>query len=97
MILDLKKYAVNKRFIQDFYRQNKDNNESIGKSIAICSSAIHCPSLALCFYLAEDIGYVPDLIKVIETLISFYGYTQILGQQKDSPYFEKYDISNKGE
>jgi hypothetical protein len=85
MQLDLNKYRVNKLFILTQYQKTKDRY-SISDILSMASSTTHCPLLALNFYLSESIGYIPELIVIIDRLIAFYGYTEILGQSPDSPY-----------
>ena len=86
MKIDLNKYAINRSLVQGYYGKNKGGFADIAKIIAVYASATHCPSVVLAFYLAEDLGYTPELRTVIDRLIAFYGYTEISGQSKDSPY-----------
>ena len=84
MHLDLKKYSINRKFIQSEYA--KDKNKDIARVISTVGAGIHCPLLALCFYLAEIEGFTPQIVHMINNLIKFYGYTVISGQPVDSPY-----------
>lgn len=84
MTLDLDKYSVNREFIQKEYA--RDKNRDITWVISSIGAGIHCPLLALCFYLAETEGFTSQLIQMINSLIKFYGYTQVSGQPDDSPY-----------
>lgn len=88
MRLDLNKYSINRGFIQNQYRTGIEKD--IEKVISIVGCAIHCPLIALAFYMAEQEGFTPPLVKMIDSLISFYGYTEILGQKEGSPYSTKY-------
>ncbi len=85
MKLDLDKYRVNRKYIQEEYRRG--NEKSVTKVISSIGAGIHCPLLALAFFLAETETYSPELVKMIDSLIKFYGYTEISGLPKDSPYF----------
>lgn len=84
MTIDLKKYAINRPFIQQWYKKN--NNYDISKTISLHAAGMHCPCIALAFYLAEDIGYTPELIRIIDILIKTYDYTEIKNQLPGSPY-----------
>lgn len=84
MRLDLNKYIVNRSIIQDLHIKSIDKNAERLVSIFACSS--HCPCVALLFYLAEQDGYTPELVGLIDMFIKFYGYTQIVGQLGDSPF-----------
>jgi hypothetical protein len=84
MQLDLNTYSVNRIPIQDWYRWHGD--QRITDIISIQAAGTHCPCIALAFYLAEDIGYTPELIRLIDIFIKDYGYTEILNQSLDSPY-----------
>jgi hypothetical protein len=87
MRLDLNKYVVNKAFIQEQWR--KSPNRDIGQVISMVATSTHCPCVVLAFYLAEGIGYTPELTKIIGDLIKFYGYTEILNQSEGSPFLKK--------
>jgi hypothetical protein len=89
MKIDLKTYSINRKFIQNWYKNNKDKSLDIGTIVSLCASATHCPCIALAHYLAEDIGYIPELTGLIDGFIKFYGYTEVLGQKEGSPYLTK--------
>lgn len=78
MKIDLNKYVVNKNFVQHFYRINKEVYGLRG-CISLCATSTGCPCIAVTFYLGEDIGFVPELIEIINRFIKFYGYTAIIG------------------
>jgi hypothetical protein len=84
MRIDLNKYSVNREFIQKEYA--KDKTKDITRVISSVGAGIHCPLIALCFYLAESEGFTPQLTKMINSLVKFYGYAQISGQPANSPY-----------
>lgn len=84
MKIDLNKYAINKKPVQKWYKEHAE--EGVNKSIGILGSSVHCPFICLAFYLAEDIGFTEELIQTIDSLIKFYGYTDIQGQKEGSPY-----------
>jgi hypothetical protein len=84
MRLDLDTYAVNRKPIQGWYRSHSD--QDIRSVIANWAISTHCPCIILCFFMAEDIGYTPELLQMIDSLSRFYGYTEILNQKEGSPY-----------
>lgn len=85
MQLDLDTYASSsKEAIQNWYRRH--NDERITDIISIQAACTHCPCIVLAFYLAEDIGFTPELVRLIDIFIKSYGYTEIRNQPPDSPY-----------
>lgn len=88
MKIDLNRYSVNRPFIQKWYRDS--DNKDISNAVSILSPATHTPCIAMCFFLAEQEGFSPEMVFLIDTLIRFYGYKQILNQPEGSPYMEKY-------
>ena len=88
MKLDLDKYSINRAYFQKWFRENGKGNAT--GAATMWAPTIHVPCAALGFYLAEDIGYTPELVQYIDNLIKFYGYTKISGQKEGSPYLEKY-------
>ncbi len=84
MTLDLNTYSINRPYIQQWYRESVDKD--ISNAVSILASATQTPCIALCFYLAEDIGYNEEIVKIMDRLVQFYDYKHILNQQPDSPY-----------
>lgn len=84
MKIDLNKYSINRPFIQDFYR--KSTIKDVSYTVSMCSTSTHCPIIVLAIFLGEDIGYTPEIVSIVERLIKFYGYTEILGQKEGSPF-----------
>jgi hypothetical protein len=76
--IDLHKYVVNRDYIQRYYRKNKEIHD-MGYAISLCAATTGCPCIALAFYLGEDIGYVPELLYIIDRLIKSGGYTGVIG------------------
>lgn len=86
MIVDLNHYLVNKPFIQNWYAEHgKDNPREV---VSLFAPATHCPVIVLAFYISESVGFIPELVLQIESLIKFYGYTQIKNQPENSPFLE---------
>ena len=86
MIIDLDKYSINRKFIQETYANNRSRYRNIGEAISLFASSTHCPYICLALYLGETEGFTPELIRTIDTQISYYGYTEIHGQLPGSPY-----------
>lgn len=86
MTIDLDRYTINKPFIQEWYRKNKDKNDNIRNVVSVWAANTSCPCIVLAFYLAEDVGFIKELTDTIDSLIEFYGYEEILNQPPKSPY-----------
>ena len=91
MKIDLNNYLVHKEPIQKYWKNPKNHRLGLRHAISTWAANSHCPVIVLSFYLAEDLGYTPELIEIIDCLIDFYDYRKILGQSPDSPY-KGYDI-----
>jgi hypothetical protein len=83
--LDLNTYAVNRPFIQEYYRDHP--YENIDQMVSIWGPAIHCPNIALYFYIAEMVGFTPELVKSIKSMIKQYDY-DIVNQKPGSPFIK---------
>ena len=81
MILDLDRFAINRKFIQTYYREKGGDPEY---AVSLMAATILCPIIVLAFYLAEDIGFTPELIKTIDYQMT-RGYT-VINQPQNSPY-----------
>ena len=86
MRLDIGRYGVHRHSILVQYEKHKDSGKSLGQIIASCAAHGGCPNTVLCFFLAEKTGFTPDLMKVIDRLIKFNGYDEVLNQPEGSPY-----------
>jgi hypothetical protein len=84
MEIDLNKYANNRTPVQNWYRDC--NYDNISLAISIWAGGTMCPCICLAFYLAEDMGYTPELIRLINIFIKEYRYEKIHGQKSDSPF-----------
>lgn len=91
MIVDLDHYLVNRSFIQKWHQDNGDNQPCL--TVSILAPATHCPCIVLAFYLAETVGFTPEMMSMIEGLIKFYTYSEINHQPENSP-FKEYDHAN---
>lgn len=78
MKMDLNKYLINKSFIQNFYRKNKEIY-TLGYTISLCGASTGCPCIALAFYLGEDIGFTQEILDTISRFAKNYEYTEFVG------------------
>lgn len=88
MIVDLNHYLVNRPFIQKWHADNGVDDP--GLTVAVLSPVTHCPCIVMAFYLSETVGFIPEMVDLIQTLIDFYGYKEINHQPENSP-FKEYD------
>ena len=77
MKMDLNKYTANKKFIQNFYKKNK-NLRDVEYCVSICAATINCPCIALAFYLGEDIGFTSEILDLIVRLSKSSGYDEFI-------------------
>lgn len=85
MKIDLTRYVVNKKFVQNFYRAKKEQYD-LGSAISMCATTTGCPCVVVAFYLGEDIGFTPEVIDSINRFVKFYGYTEFIGAPES--YYE---------
>jgi hypothetical protein len=85
MTIDLDAYRVQKQAIVRAYKLaiSKD----VLEIICLTSPATHTANVVMAFYLAEEIGFTPELVEMITRLIKFYGYTSIKGAPESCPDF----------
>jgi len=91
MEIDLNLYSHYSKFVKEWYARNSE--QGTGWTIGILAASTFCPCIAIAFYLAEDLGFTPQLVNSINILIDSYGYKKILNQQPGSP-FAHYDIKD---
>lgn len=84
MRIDLNIYASNRRYIVDWYGKSK--NKNVSYAISFLAPILHCPCIALAFYISETVGFTVELRRIIDRQIESYGYREILNQPDDSPY-----------
>lgn len=90
MTIDLNNYTINKKYVLEWFRSNRDN-VSLNDSISLMAVATHCPCIAVEFFLAEEIGFTEELIKYIASDMKSYCYPTILNQPANSPFRELCD------
>lgn len=85
MIVDLNYGAtVNKKFIQDWWRQRgKDDPDS---AIGIMANATTVQCINVAFWIGEIEDYPDWLKKSVDSLIKFYGYTEIINKPEGCPW-----------
>lgn len=88
MKLDLNSYSINRPYIQSYYKENKHRYKNISELLSSVAVGTHCPLIVLAHFLAEDIGYIPELNDLIVRLTLFYRYTEIKNQKEGSPYIK---------
>ena len=87
MKLDLKKYEVQRIPLINWYNTRK--HEDIEEMLTLWAATNHCPLIILAHLLAEDIGYIPELISLIDRQTKHYRYDQVQNQKEGSPYLTK--------
>jgi hypothetical protein len=85
MLIDLDSYRVQKKEIIRAY--DIATVKDVLEIICVTSPAIHTANVVLGFYLAEEIGFTPELVVMIKRLIKFYGYSTIKGAPENMPDF----------
>lgn len=83
MKIDINKYRSSKEIVQRWYltKGNDDLNQAI--PTAACFTGIPC--LVIIFYLADILGWDDFLVDRANSLIDFYGYTEILNKPDGCP------------
>jgi hypothetical protein len=76
MVISLDRYKVIKPFVQAMVKNNPnaDHHDLVSR----ISQSSNVPLIVCCFYYIREIGYSPpEILKLIQTLKEFYGYTEI--------------------
>lgn len=84
MILDINKYIINKKFIQDMYL-NAGAGTHLGTLISSLACCTMCPCIVVAYWVGEVSNWHPDTVNSIKTLMKFYGYTNILNKPDGAP------------
>lgn len=85
MIDDMKKYNVErKNAVLAWYRQNGDRYGD-GMSISIQAQSSSCPCIIVAMWLGEEFGWSEEILKSIQVLTDFYGYTEIRNKPVSCP------------
>jgi hypothetical protein len=84
MIADISYGAVmNKKFVQDWYL---DKGKDFGPScIGIMANATGVPCINISFWIGEVTDWPEWIVKTIESLIKFYGYTNVTNKPDRCP------------
>lgn len=83
MIVDINKYIINKKFIQEWFLEN---GEEMGLSVSIMANSTMVPCVVCAFWIGEAAGWPTEMKSKIERLVKFYGYTEIIGVPDTCPY-----------
>lgn len=84
MIIDLRTYSVNRAMIRKWFEQH--GTKDIGRNISMLALSNHCPIICVCFYMAECAGFIPEIVKIIDSQIAYRGIKKIVNQSEDSIY-----------
>lgn len=83
MTIDLSRYDINKKFIQNwFLTQGKG---SVHNSVPILACSLLVPCIVVAFYIGEIDGWSPEILRKIEVLKDFYGYKEITNKPESYP------------
>lgn len=83
MKINLDHYKLSKKFIQEwFLLKSRDNPEY---AVSLLSISTHVPCIVVAFYIGEINGWTKEILDIIERLIIFYKYTEILGIPDEFP------------
>ena len=63
MKFDLNRFGVNRPFIKRYHREHPEDD---AYSVSLIAATVGCPIIVLAYYLAEEIGFTPGLLKTIQ-------------------------------
>lgn len=85
MVVDLNYGAkVNKKFIQDWWKDRGKDDPSSAVGIMACATGVQCINVA--YWIAEIEGWPEFLKKSVDSLVKFYGYTEIINKPEGCPW-----------
>lgn len=76
--------TANKRFVQEWWI-NGGKIYTVS-ALGIMANATNVPCIIIAFWIGEIEGYPDWLKKSINTLIDFYGYTEIINKPEGCPW-----------
>lgn len=76
--------AANKKFVQDWWKNKGKDDPEFAIGIAACATNVQCINIA--FWIAEVENYPEWLKKSVDSLIKFYGYTEIVNKEEGCPW-----------
>jgi hypothetical protein len=82
MVADLDRYIVQKDVIQRWYLRDKGDPSKLLSPIA---NATMVPCIVIAYYIGEIDGWSPEIRRSIESLMKFYGYTEIQNKPDNCP------------
>lgn len=83
MVIDLTKYELRKPFILKWLES--DNKKDLTTLISTMAASTLIPCIVLAFWAGEATGWPPEIIDMINRLIDFYDYSDIVGKPENSP------------
>ena len=84
MRLSIDSYKLNKPFVHQWYEKHKvDYTPSQSVSILAVSTMVPC--IVIAYWIGEITNWPPEIIRSIESLMLFYGYTEILDKPPGAP------------
>lgn len=83
MIEDCNKYTLNKEFVQKWYRDHGNNEPA--KVVSVMATATMVPCIVVAYWIGEITDWPEEIIVSIQSLIKFYGYTEIKNKPEGSP------------
>lgn len=83
MKIDLNHYVLSKKFIQEtFINKHKDDPAF---AISFMSAVTHVPIIVASFFVSEVDGWSEKTIEIINNIIKFYDYKEIMGIPENFP------------
>jgi hypothetical protein len=82
--IDLSNYEVQRKPILNWYKRNQ--HQKLSFIVSMWAATNQCPAIIGAFFLAEELGFPPEMIRIIDILIQTHRYDGIYGQSKNSPY-----------
>lgn len=83
MIVDLERYSLSKKLVQDWFLSQKIKDINSAVPILACSTLIPC--IVIAFYIGEVDGWSPEILRKIKVLTEFYGYKEIINKPAGYP------------
>lgn len=85
MTEDYAKYSeARKESVAAWYRENGERN-GLSLSISIQAHTTGCPSIIVAHWLGEEFGWSDELLRIINVIMKYYGYTEIKNKPIGAP------------
>lgn len=76
--------ALNKKIVQEWWQRSGKDDPNTAISIMANATNVQCINIA--FWIAEVENYPDWLKKTVDTLIEFYGYTEVINKAQGCPW-----------